>query len=50
MGSEALSESGKGVEVVWGQGGGKVGRSDVIVMEGRGEGEEKCGVRRSGGA
>ena len=38
------------MEVVWGQGGGNVGGSNVVVMEGRGEGEEKCGVRRGGGA
>ena len=50
MGAEALSEGGKGVEVVWRQGGGKVGGSNVIVVEGRREGEEKCGVRRGGGA
>ena len=40
MGSEALTEGGEGVQVVWGQSGVKVGRSDVAVMEGRGEGEE----------
>ena len=48
MGAEAFSEGGEGMEVVWRKGGGKVGGSNVIVVEGRGKGKEESGVRRGG--